>query len=222
MMHSAPLLQTPQPVTPILEHTQRAFPGRELAKGDILYRVGDVADTVYQVEEGLLKQSIDLLTGKERIVSVAGPGDYIGALTPVGGVFQDTAEALSPRVRVRVIPQDALEGALKEGVYAAAGIYLARLRDALEDSELPVPARLARTFLRLGERFGQLAPDGSVRLTLPVTHDNLAAIVGAARETTTAVMGEMRARGVLAGTRGRYSFQPEVLRTFALEAAFAY
>lgn len=222
MMHSVSLPQVPQTVTPILEYTQRVFPGRELLKGDILYRAGDVADTVYQVEEGLLKQSIDLLTGKERIISVAGPGDYIGALTPVDSVFQDTAEVLSPRVRVRVIPQDALDGELKECVYAAAGIYMARLRNTLEDSELPVPARLARTFLRLGERFGQVAPDNSVRLTLPLTHDNLAAIVGAARETTTAVMGEMREQGVLEGTRGRYSFQPDVLQGFMLEAAFAY
>ena len=51
-----------------------AFPRRTLKKGDRLYREGDAADTVFRIEEGLLKLSIDLVTGKERIVSVAGPG----------------------------------------------------------------------------------------------------------------------------------------------------
>jgi CRP-like cAMP-binding protein len=96
------------------------------------------------------------------------------------------------------------------------------MRDALEDTELPVTARLARTFVRLGERFGHVSEDKTVRLTLPLTHDNLAAMVGAARETTTALMGEMREQGILDGTRGRYCFNLKDLSEFAIDAAFAY
>ena len=85
-----------------------------------------------------------------------------------------------------------------------------------------MPARLARTFVRLGERFGQISEDQNVRLTLPLTHDNFAAIVGAARETTTAVLSEMRDDGVLQGTRGHYNFNLNTLSDFATEASFAY
>lgn len=198
------------------------FPKRTLKKGGTLYRAGDVADTVYRIEEGLLKLSIDLLTGKERIMNVVGPGDYIGGITPAHITFQETAEALSPQVTLSIIPTEALTGPLRDDVFGAAGLQLSRMRDALEDSELPVTSRLARTFVRLGERFGHVSDDQMVRLTLPLTHDNLAAMVGAARETTTALMGEMREEGILDGTRGRYSFNLHDLSEFAVESAFAY
>jgi CRP-like cAMP-binding protein len=207
---------TPPPIQAI------EFPQRNLTKGDTLYYAGDQADTVYRIEEGLVKLSIDLLTGKERITSIVGPGDYVGGITPAHSNFQETAEALSPQVKITIIPTEALEGFLKDEVFSAAGHQLSRMRDALEDSELPVTARLARTFVRLGERFGHVSEDDRVRLTLPLTHDNLAAMVGAARETTTALMGEMREQGILDGTRGRYSFNMHDLSEFAVDAAFAY
>ncbi len=209
--------RTNPPLTPALE-----FPRRSLKKGDTLYYAGDLADTVYHVEEGLLKLSIDLLTGKERITSIVGPGDYIGGITPAHSHYQETAEALSPQVSFTIIPMQALQGDLKDQVFSAAGNQLGRMRDALEDSELPVTSRLARTFVRLGERFGHVSDDKMVRLTLPLTHDNLAAMVGAARETTTALMGEMREQGILDGTRGRYSFNLNDLSEFAAESAFIY
>ena len=161
---------TPPPPLQVIE-----FPQRNFSKGDTLYYAGDQAETVYRLEEGLVKLSIDLLTGKERITSIVGPGDYIGGITPAHSIFQETAEALSPQVKVTVIPADMLDGFLKDEVFSAAGNQLSRMRDALEDSELPVTARLARTFVRLGERFGHVSEDQTVRLTLPLTHDNLAA-----------------------------------------------
>lgn len=193
---------------------------RILSKGDTLYRDGDSADTTYRVEEGLLKLSIDLVTGKERIIGVAGPGDYIGALTPAHNHYDETAQALSQEVRLSALPGETMSASLKEEVATAAGHHMSRLRDSLEDGELPVPSRLARTFVRLGKRFGHVNEEANVRLTLPLTHDNFAAMVGAARETTTAVLSEMRDEGVLEGTRGRYHFNLDDLSDYASNAAF--
>jgi len=184
----------------------------------VLYRLGDEAGSIYYVEGGLLKLSLDLLTGRERIINLAGPGDYIGAVTQAPR-YEDSAEALSATVRVSVIPKEdaqKLQGAL----YRATGDQLARLKDALEDTDLPVGARLARTFLRLGQRFGHTTEAGRVQLTLPLTHDTFAAMIGAARETTTSTLGEMRGEGVISGTRGSYSFQPGELEGYALSASF--
>ncbi len=194
------------------------YPSRNLSKGDALYYLGDDAQVVYHVEEGLLKLSLDLVSGRERIVSIVGPGDYLGAITPLHHTYQESAEALSPRVRVGVLSKEQHE--LQDALHAASGLYLSRLRDALEDTDLPVNARLARAFLRLGQRFGHTSDEGQVRLTLPLTHDNFAAMVGAARETTTATLGEMRDVGVISGTRGRYSFHQGELADFAVSASF--
>jgi CRP/FNR family transcriptional regulator, cyclic AMP receptor protein len=220
--YSTPLTQTPMTTPPYQGTKSTDFSRRALSKGDTLYYSGDEADTVYRVEEGLLKLSIDLLTGKERITSIAGPGDYIGALTPAHTNYQETAEALSQSVVLQAAQRNELNDDLKTQISTAAGIQLARMRDTLEDSELPVPSRLARTFVRLGQRFGNIAEDKTVHLALPLTHDNFAAIVGAARETTTAILSEMRENGLVEGTRGHYSFNMNTLSDFASEAAFMY
>jgi CRP/FNR family cyclic AMP-dependent transcriptional regulator len=191
---------------------------RELGKGGVLYHAQDEAESLYRVEEGLLKLSLELPSGRERITQLVGPGDYLGALTDAP-LYGERAEALSAKVSVSETAK-AQAVALDTALFQAAGEQLRRVRDALEDTDLPVSARLARTLLRLGGRFGHTSETGRVHLTLPLTHDTLAALVGAARETTTALLGEMRAQGVISGTRGRYSFEQGALLDFAYEAAF--
>ncbi len=188
---------------------------RELGKGEVLYHPDSEAESVYRVEEGLFKLALELPGGRERITQLVGPGDYLGALT-AAPYYGERAEALSAKGSVS---EKAKEGAASAELLTATGDQLRRLRDALEDTDLPVAARLARTLLRLGARFGHTSETGRVRLTLPLTHDTLAALVGAARETTTALLGEMRAQGVLSGTRGRYSFEPSALLEFAYRVA---
>lgn len=194
------------------------FPLREFGKGDTVYRAGDAADTVFRLERGLVKLAIDAFTGRERVIAVAGPGDLIGALAPGQMRFRENAEGLSVSVVARVIPRAEAEDHA-HALHHAAGQQLLRLTDVLEESDLPVPARLARTFVRLGDRFGHAGERGLVRLTLPITHETLAGMIGAARETTTAVLGDMRNQGVVNGTRGRYQFQRDALMDFAMRSS---
>ena len=187
----------------------------ELARGDTLYRRGDPAGSVYRVQAGLLKLFLDTASGRERIVGIAGPGDLVGAVNEIAECCSEDAEALSRSVKLELLANDA---SLATDVrMAALSRKQQQLMDVLEDGELPVPARLARTVARLADRFGQEQSGGRVRLTLPLTHDNLAAMVGAARETTSFTLAEMRRAGVLEGTRGVYTVQPERLHEYAVQ-----
>lgn len=198
----APVLREPAAAPPaglLQEH-----PLRELRKDEVLYRSHQPAETVYRVEEGLLKVVFDAAAGRERILALVGPEDWLGALAPNHVHLRERAVALSPRVRVHVLPRQGLDRRVERCLFDAAGVRLARLRDALEDAELPVRTRLARSLLRLADRFGQPGEAGSVRLTLPLTHETLGGLVGAARETTTALLSDLRRSGAVQGTRGCY------------------
>lgn len=202
-------------------------PRRSLAKGELLYHQGDAAASTYLVESGLLTLSIVARPGRERVVGLAGPGDLIGAHTLGQSTYLDSAAALSQDVNVVLFrvggPSGQLDADAQYLLGEAAFRHLQRLTNQLEDAEVPVPARIARTFLRLAERYGQANGDetsgGPVRLTLPLTHDTLAAMVGAARETTSATVEHLRRQGLVTGTRGRYVIQTEALQAFAVQAA---
>lgn len=200
-------LLSPPPPLPLPDAVRR-----ELGKGDVLYHAQDEAVSLYRVEEGLLKLSLELPSGRERITQLVGPGDYIGAVT-AAPYYGERAEGLSAKVSVSETNKN--QNLHSDQLFWATGEQLQRVRDALEDTDLPVAARLARTFSRLGQRFGHTLESGQVHLTLPLTHDTLAALVGAARETTTALLSEMREAGVLRGTRGRYTFEQGALLDYA-------
>ena len=208
--------------TPPFQEIAGNYHKRELTKGETLYYFGDEAEAAFRIEEGLFKLSVDIFTGRERIINIAGPNDFIGTISPIHNTYQDTAEALSPTVKISIIPKEYVDAdpELQHTLHMATGVHLLRIREALEDTELPVNARLARTLLRLGQRFGHTNESGQMHLTLPLTHENFASMIGAARETTTAILGDMRQAGLISGTRGHYQFNYQELSAFAVRASF--
>ena len=191
--------------------------GHMLAAGETLYHQGDSAESAYLVTSGLLSLKVGARVGRERLVDLAGPGDVVGALSAEQAAYLDTAAALGPGTRVSALV--AGSSAAQELREQAAAQRLERLTQQLEEVDSPVAARVARAFARLAERLVQEVAAGMVRLTLPPTPDTLAGLVGAARETTSAAVAELRRRGLIAGTRGRYLVLPRALLDFAHEAS---
>ncbi|MBX3144891.1 MAG: Crp/Fnr family transcriptional regulator [Trueperaceae bacterium] len=198
---------------------------RDYLKGEVVYSGGEASEFAFVIEAGLVALTLAAHPERERVVALAGPGDIIGELTPGTQRYLETATALSAGTRCRLLARAAHADTsgpggveLQSALALAAGRQLARLTDAMADTEVAVPARIARTLVRLGERFGHRGEDGLTRITLPITHDTLAAMVGAARETTTSVVQALRDDGLLNGTRGHYLFEPEKLSAFAARA----
>ena len=218
----------------ILSHVSGS-PSRTLDRGEPLYQQGEEAVSTYIIEAGLIALSLNARPDRERIIGLAGPGDLLGALTIDQDEYLESAHALSQGVSVRAVLVDQLSGsttaaaAVTDAMSRAAGEQLTRLTRLLEDTETPVPARVARTLLRLGERFGHSldavgtgAQSGHrVRLTLPLTHETIANMVGAARETTTSTIEQLRRKDLVHGTRGRYVLDVAGLAEFASETASA-
>ena len=232
-----PMQQAHEAATvPVILRNVADSTSRTLDRGEPLYLQGEDAASTYVVEAGLVALSLNARPDRERIIGLAGPGDLLGALTAGQLEYLESAHALSHGVAIRTVPIDqhaTVDGSgtpvLTAALSHAAGEHLMRLTRLLEDSETPVPARVARTLLRLGERFGQSldAGDGAthgthrVRLTLPLTHETIANMVGAARETTTSTIEQLRRKGLVQGTRGRYVLDVVGLADFAHDATAA-
>ena len=190
-----------------------AHPTRTLEPNAVLYEAGREASSLYIVNSGVLKAVVPTSLGRDRIADLHGPGDVLGLAAVAGGLHAETVQAVHDACLTPLDPQQALnDRTLRNYIFRSMARQLRRGREAIDDAELPVGARVTRTFLRLTERFGQDADRGEgVKLPLALTHEDLASLTGSSRVTITRILGELRNEGALSGTRGVYYADPQGL-----------
>lgn len=193
-----------------------AHPRRFLAAGETLYQAKESASQLYIVKKGILKAVVPTSLGRIRIADLYGPGDVLGSASVDGCAHAETVMAAFDSELLPIDPAEAMnERRLRSYILQSFARQLRRARELIDDAELPVGARVTRTFLRLCQRFGQEAADqemeGGVKLPLSLTHEDLASLTGSSRVTITRILGELRAEGALIGTRGVYIAKPKQL-----------
>ena len=156
---------------------------KNLVRGDVLFKEGDVPDALYIVRSGRIAIAIDNkpLDSRESVVALMVEGDLFGDLALLdGGARSALARALEPST-VLHIPYSAVEPQLSTNpdlLWGITRVLARRLRamdEALADSVfLDVTGRTAKRLLELSE--------GKDEFVLPVTQEELAGMVGASRE----------------------------------------
>lgn len=189
-----------------------ALPTRTVEAGATLYEAGREAAALYVVNYGVLKAIVPTSLGRDRIADLYGAGDVIGLAALDGGPHAETVIAVHDATLTPIDPQQAMnDRKLRDYIVRSMARQVRRSREAIDEAELPVGARVTRAFLRLAERFGQPADNGDghgIKLPLALTHEDLADLTGSSRVTITRILGELRNEGALSGTRGVYVADP--------------
>lgn len=74
---------------------------------------------------------------------------------------------------------------------------LREISEVLSDvTSVDVASRVLKLLNRLGDRYGRKVENG-IFLELPVTHQEMADMIGASRQTVTTVLGDLRRRGII-------------------------
>jgi CRP/FNR family transcriptional regulator, cyclic AMP receptor protein len=184
----------------------------QLKAGDVLFAAEDAADGCYQLDEGLLKVMVTFTGGEERIVAVLGPGAVVGELAMIDRRPRSASvKALRDSV-LRFVSRGAYEKRLlahPETKDALLEILAFRLRQTDEllaaTTFLTVKARVARALLDLAEFVGMPSGPQCIVLDEKISHADLAAMAGVARENVSRVLSEWRRRNlVLTGASPRY------------------
>ena len=153
-----------------------------LIRGDVLFREGDVADSLYLVVSGRVAIAIaNPIDHRETVVSLMDAGDLFGEMSMLDdGTRSALARALEPST-VFAIPFDPVVSAFRSDpnlLWGVTRLLASRLRvmdEALADSVfLDVTGRTAKRLLELSE--------GNDEFQLPITQEELAGMVGASRE----------------------------------------
>jgi CRP/FNR family cyclic AMP-dependent transcriptional regulator len=171
-------------------------------RGAVLFVEGQEPRGVFVLCNGRVKLSANSADGKSLILRIADPGEVVGLPGTISGKpYSVTAEAIEP-IQANFIPRDLFLTFLRTHGEAAmrvaeilSEIYHATYQElryiALSGS---AAGKLARFLLDMAIAHGKPVNGnhGSVSLSLTLTHEEIAEMIGASRETVTRMFGEFK------------------------------
>lgn len=181
----------------------------EHSRGGQLFAEGAPAETLFLITRGIVKLVHSLDIGRDVIVELVGRGEMLGeASLTDNAVFDSTAICLHP-TEALAIPRPVAQSFVASNPAAVRNVLallhqsLIRSHRRIEDlSIFRVRRRIARFLIRLADWIGR-EERGRVVVSVALSRQELAALVGTTLETTIRVMSDLRQEGLVEpGRRG--------------------
>ena len=200
---------------------------RVLKKGSHVYRVGDAKRAVYFLLSGRLKFYKEAPTGRDVILWFCFPGEVFGMaeVPPMKG-RQVNVQACEES-EVLALADGAFYGFLEQhpsvsrlclrAMSARMGVLSNILVNLVAND---AHTRIRRLILQLGARYGVRAGN-EILLRMPITHQEIADMTGANRQTVTRILGELRREGALSINHRRIKIESLELLDSAIHRADA-
>ena len=197
---------------------------RRFARGAVLFEEGGSSEQVMIVMSGRVKISHFTADGREIILAVRGPGELLGELSAIDQEPRSATALAAEPVEALVMTVEDFQQFISTTPRAAMVMLLGlvrRLREAdrkrIEFASFDTVGRVALRLLDLAKQFGEPAGGTAVRITLPLSQQELAGLIGASREAVSKALQQLRKRGwIETQRRGISILDPEALQKRAL------
>jgi len=178
------------------------------ARGEFIYMPGDSAGSVYFLRQGRVKLSVLSETGKEIAVDIIQPGEIFGEFALVDEAPRSNmTQALDDMLIWAFSKRDFTQLLASLPKLALSYIRLVgdrrrRMEKKLSDiTSKAVSARVCELLHELATSSAEVETASSDYL-VPLTHHDVASLIGAARQTTTTVLNDMERRSIIELGRG--------------------
>lgn len=185
-----------------LEFIAEKFRKRSYQRNEIILFEEDTWNYMYIVEEGRVKVSRILPSGREVILAFHDTGEYFGEMAMIdGGTNPAMVTAIVPTT-ILLLNQQEFRSILEIPAVNQALLKMLcrRCRDAWSQIEIltcqDAGVRIRTALYFLCQRKGIKTP-GGVTLNLKLTHKDLAEFTGLSRETATRVIKHLREQEIL-------------------------
>ncbi|MGB7729035.1 MAG: Crp/Fnr family transcriptional regulator [Candidatus Acidiferrum sp.] len=166
-----------------------------------VFTQGDPAKNVIYIQEGGVKLSVVNKIGKEAVVAVLGPGDFLGEGSLVGQrACMATATAIAPTTVLLIEKSEMIRVLRREHEFSDRFIAYMLARNIRVEADLvdqlfnSSEKRLARTLLLLA-RYGS---PGQTQKALPkISQEMLAEMIGTTRSRVNFFMNKFRKLGFI-------------------------
>lgn len=177
---------------------------KKYARGDMIYMDGDQGERLYVVHRGLVKVFRLSPNGKEQVIRVLGPGEFMGELALFSpATLTDNAVALE-EASLCLIEGTLIKDLMQKHPLIAFKV-IEELSKRLESAENlirdinlhPVEQRLAEALLRMVQEQEKGAGGGGGAIVLPMTKGALASQLGMTQETLSRKLSSFQEQGLI-------------------------
>jgi CRP/FNR family transcriptional regulator, cyclic AMP receptor protein len=168
---------------------------RVYRSGEVIFHREDPGQVLYMVKEGKVKICLISPEGQEITLAIFGKGECFGELTILDGLPRSADAVALEKVECYTLQRSDFHRAIRKNPDIAIQVLESiskRLRSTDQMVEdlifLDVYGRVAKKLLELADTHGTKVADG-IRIDVRLTQQELAAMVGASRESVNKVMG---------------------------------
>lgn len=168
-------------------------------KGESIFDEGSKLNGVYCVRNGVSKLSKLSANGKDQIVKLATKGEVLGQRSVIAEESANLSAVAVNDMEVCFIPKEVIVNTLHNNpdfTYEVLRHMAHDLREAddvvVNMSQKTVKQRIAEAFLYLSKNFGE---DDDGFLTLTLSREDIANVVGTATESCIRIISEFKKKG---------------------------
>jgi len=191
---------------------------RKIARNEPIYLPADAADAVLMLAAGRVKICSFTLDGKQSILTFIEPGELFGELAILDSGERDEYAEAAEASTIILIPADEMRRLVEQNPNVSLGVTkLIGLRRKRIERRLKYllfhsnRERLIHLLIELAEQYGQPSAEG-IELSIKLSHQDFANIIGSTRETATVILGELQNEGsIKCGRRKVTLLDPEKL-----------
>jgi len=176
---------------------------KEYERGDYLWHAGDPAESLTAIVRGRVKL-VGHSGGSDVILELFGPGDPIGAIAVYNYIpYPASAVCMEPSTLLALPRRDYFELLDRHPEFARAIIrdltklFLSLTRKLEEMRGQRIEVRIAQLFLNLAERMGRPGKGGAIEISIALSRQEVADLVGTTVETAIRVLSRWGRDGVL-------------------------
>jgi len=172
-------------------------------KGQIIFSSGQKTNEVYYIISGFVKIYRTTEDGRQVSVALRYPGDFIGLAEVLSNSFERgySAEAMD-KVKLLITWQEPFKKMLADMPDFSSKLMelmsdrLRQAQNTIYDFIMnPTQGRLALVLLEMAERSGFPGEDGLINVSLRVTQEELACVIGASRQTVSSLLNLLKEDG---------------------------
>jgi len=184
-------------------------------RGETIYHPGTTSTSVYLVEAGRVKLAYLDESGKKLTLTILNAGEIFGEMCVMGEghrrhlattIEDSLIRCVDRKTFAKIVNADAANLRMLVRHFAHR---MREFEETLEDLAFrDIQARLSRQLLKLSDEYGVETKDGRL-IGFPLTHKELADMIGSARENTTLALNRFEREGILDKSRYRIVIKNE-------------